>query len=198
MTQVRPSVSELLQQPGGWHCHRASQIVSAGGVIAYPTEAVWGLGCNPWDQEAVERIYDLKVRPMRKGLILVAADIQQLDFLFSVLPGALRTKAQAHWPGPVTLLVPDPEGQIPQRVKGENSTIAVRVSAHPLVRRLCQAVGGPLVSTSCNPAGHEPARQAWQVRKYFPAGLDMVVPGRLGGLRQPSQIIDLETGRRLR
>ncbi|WP_288075930.1 Sua5/YciO/YrdC/YwlC family protein, partial [Marinobacter sp.] len=123
------------QQPlSDWHLHCARRTVLGGGVIAYPTEAVWGLGCDPWDQDAVERVLSLKQRPMEKGLILVAASVDQIRFLLDPLPKEQQRQAMSHWPGPVTCLLPDIRKQIPQQVRGHHSSIAVRVSDHPVVR----------------------------------------------------------------
>lgn len=181
-----------------WQLHCARRTLLQGGVIAYPTEAVWGLGCDPWDVQAVDRILDLKRRPMEKGVILVASSIEQVRFLLDPLPVELQREAEKHWPGPVTCLLPDVERQIPEWVRGRHSSIAVRVSDHPVVRALCDAAGMPLVSTSCNPAGRQPARSIWQVRRYFGDELDWIVPGDLGGSRQPSRILDIVSGRQLR
>lgn len=181
-----------------WQLHCARRTLLAGGVIAYPTEAVWGLGCDPWDLPAVERILELKERPMDKGMILVASSVEQVRFLLDPLPAALQEKALAQWPGPVTCLLPDVREQVPEWVRGHHRTIAVRVSNHPVVRALCDAAGYPLVSTSCNPAGRQPARTQWQVRRYFGDQLDWLVPGALGGNRAPSRIIDITTGECLR
>ena len=170
-----------------WQLHCARRTVLGGGVIAYPTEAVWGLGCDPWDQEAVEKVLELK-----------ASSLDQVRFLLDPLPLLLRAEAERHWPGPVTCLLPDPERQVPEWVRGKHSSIAVRVSEHPVVRALCEATGMPLVSTSCNPAGRQPARHIWQVRGYFGDQLDWIVPGALGGNRKPSRIIDIVSGQQLR
>lgn len=181
-----------------WQLQCARTTLLAGGVIAYPTEAVWGLGCNPWDREAVQRILDLKQRPMHKGMILVASSVAQVRFLLDPLPAALQREAEQHWPGPVTCLLPDVGRQVPDWVRGRHHSIAVRVSAHPVVRALCNAAGMPLVSTSCNPAGRQPARYPWQVRRYFGNELDRIVPGALGESRKPSRIIDIVSGQQLR
>lgn len=181
-----------------WQLHCARRTLHGGGVIAYPTEAVWGLGCDPWDQEAVERILELKQRPVEKGMILVASSIEQVRFLLDPLPDTLQQEATGYWPGPVTCLLPDVNRQIPEWVRGRHSSIAVRVSDHPVVRALCDAAGMPLVSTSCNPAGRQPARNIWQVRRYFGNRLDRIVPGALGGNRKPSRIIDIVTGKQFR
>ncbi|NWO08220.1 MAG: Sua5/YciO/YrdC/YwlC family protein [Alteromonadaceae bacterium] len=181
-----------------WQLHCARRTLHAGGVIAYPTEAVWGLGCDPWDEIAVERILELKQRPVEKGVILVAASVDQVRFLLDPLPEELQREAISHWPGPVTCVLPDVKRQIPDWVRGKHSSIAVRVSAHPVVKALCESAGMPLVSTSCNPAGRQPARHIWQVRRYFGQQLDRIVPGALGGNRKPSRIIDIVTGQQFR
>ena len=181
-----------------WQLHCARRTIFSGGVIAYPTEAVWGLGCDPWDQEAVERILELKQRPVEKGVILVASSVDQIRFLLEPLSQALQDEAERYWPGPVTCLLPDVERHIPELVRGKHTSIAVRVSEHPVVGALCKAAGMPLVSTSCNPAGRQPARHIWQVRRYFGDQLDWIVPGALGGNRKPSRIIDIVSGQQLR
>ena len=191
MTDKYPSLSQ-------WHLQQTRLVLSAGGVIAYPTEAVWGLGCDPWNGEAVDRLLDLKNRPAHKGLILVAASVAQIEFLLTPLNDSLRRRAVECWPGPVTCLLPDIHQQIPSNVRGRHHSVAVRVSNHPLVQKLCEVAGGPLVSTSCNPAGRLPARHVWQVHRYFGHQLDKVIPGRLGGQKKPSQILDIATGRWLR
>lgn len=191
MTQVSSPLSY-------WQLDQARRTIRRGGVIAYPTEGVWGLGCDPWDSEAVARVLALKGRPLEKGLILVAASIAQVNFLLAPLSSELRGRAQEHWPGPVTCLLPDLDNQVPSQVKGRHRTIAVRVSAHPVVSALCDALDQPLVSTSCNPAGRPPARHSWQVRRYFGDETVHLVPGALGGSRKPSRILDIVTGHWLR
>ncbi|WP_245800860.1 L-threonylcarbamoyladenylate synthase [Vreelandella utahensis] len=186
------------RSPDWWHIEQAADSLMAGGVWAYPTEAVWGLGCDPWDPEAVERILALKGRPWHKGLILVAADAQQLDFLLADAPSALRRAVDDYWPGANTLLLPDPGERVPSLVRGDHDRVAVRVPDHPQVRRLCRAFGGPLVSTSCNRAGGSPLRWSWQIQRAFGRELDGILTGSLGGARRPSRIIDPMDGTLLR
>ena len=169
----------------------------SGGVIAYPTEAVWGLGCDPDDEQALARLLRLKARDPAKGVILVAASIDQFAPWLEGLPVALHAPLAASWPGPATWLVPD-NGRARPLVRGNHDRVALRVSDHPLVVALCEAFGGPVVSTSANRAGEPPAMSAEQVRAVFGDELDAVLDGPLGGLARPSTIRDLVTGRVLR
>lgn len=174
-----------------WRIRQIERILHAGGVIAYPTEAVWGLGCHPWKADAVERLLALKQRPVDKGLILVAGAIEQFDFLLWDLPEGQLAKLRLSWPGANTWLVPH-QDRLPLWITGQHATVALRVSAHPIIRQLC-AVCGPLVSTSANPSGRPAARSRLRVEQYFHQSLDAIVPGALGGQRNPSIIRDLQT-----
>lgn len=180
------------------HVSRAAACVQAGGVIAYPTEGVWGLGCDPWNEDAVKRLLRLKRRPVEKGLILVAANINQVAALVAPLDRAQQQLLLESWPGPNTWLLPDVDQLVPPWIKGKFATVAVRVSDHPLVQQLCRASGGPLVSTSANPGSMPPARSRTRVLTWFGHDLDYVVPGRLGGRQGPSTIRELDSGRRIR
>lgn len=171
--------------------------LAAGGVVACPTEAVWGLSCDPWDEQAVMRLLELKRRPVSKGLILVAATESQLQFLLQHLSPEQRGQLSVDWPGPVTWLIPH-RGRIPPWISGDHDTVAVRVSGHPVVNALCAAWGGPLVSSSANRAGAQAPRAAFQVRRYFGERLDYILAGAVGGSARPSVIRDLASGRILR
>lgn len=179
-----------------WHLRHAADAIARGGVIACPTESVWGLSCNPLDAAACQRLLRLKQRDWRKGLIIVAADFEQLP-AWVALPSANSMKrAQASWPGPATWIFPI-DDDAPAWVTGEHDGIAVRVTAHPVLRALCRRCG-PLVSTSANRSGLEPARSIHAVRRQFRDSLDYIVPGALGGLAKPTTIRDVSTGHILR
>ena len=180
-----------------FHLRCAARVLRAGGVIAYPTEGVWGLGCDPFDPLAVARLFNLKQRDPAKGVILVAASIEQLAPFLAGLSDAERGQLRASWPGPATWLVPHADS-LPAWITGGSARVALRVSAHPLVAALSREFGGPLVSTSANPSGRRPALNALQVRHYFRDQLDYLLPGRLGGQRGPTPIRDLRSGRVLR
>ena len=176
---------------------QGAQCLFEGGVIAYPTEAVYGLGCDPDQQDAVLRILELKSRPASAGLILIADRLERFaPYIGPVTPEA-RERAMATWPGPVTWLFPRAP-TVPDWLAGIHSTIALRITAHPGCRALCEAFGGPIVSTSANPSSEEPARSPEQVVSYFHDRICGIVEGELGGSGQPSEIRDLESGRVLR
>ncbi|NLJ11746.1 MAG: threonylcarbamoyl-AMP synthase [Gammaproteobacteria bacterium] len=179
-----------------WQIQQVAKKVRQGAVIAYPTEAVWGLGCDPFNATAVTRLLALKERPMHKGLILVAADIEQLAWLLEGLSDSALAQLKQSWPGPNTWLVPHHD-RVPEWISGEHDTVAVRVSAHPLVVQLCAATG-PLVSTSANPSGLLPAKSRLRIEQYFHGQLDAVLSGELGQHSKPSTIRDLRSGKVLR
>ena len=177
---------------------QAASCLDTGGIVAYPTEAVWGLGCDPMNREATLRLLQIKARPVEKGMILVAASTEQLGALYGDLDTQQREQLAQSWPGPFTWLLPDPQGRIPWWIRGDHDTVAVRVSAHPVVVALCNAFGGPLVSTSANRAGQPPARSRLQVMTRLRQAPDLIVPGALGGEARPSTIRDLRSGKILR
>lgn len=174
-------------------------VISKGGVIAYPTEAVFGLGCDPDNDIAIQKLLDVKQRPWQKGLILVASNFEQLaDYIDeSQLTSAQLQFVQSKWPGPFTFVMPI-KSSVSSLLCGEFSSIAVRVSAHPIVRALCDTLHKPLVSTSANLAGEAPVMQATQILVDFNGKIDALVVGELGKQRQPSTIIDARTGQVIR
>ena len=180
-----------------WHMRQTCRRLDAGGVIAYPTEAVYGLGCDPLNAHAVLRLLDLKQRPIEAGLILIAADISQVEPFLQPLSAALHQRVCATWPGPITWLLPA-RPETPEWLRGRHQTLAVRVTAHSGCVALCRAFGGALVSTSANPRGAMPARTKLQIRRYFNDSIDYLVPGPLGQRRHPSEIRDAQTGKTLR
>lgn len=179
-----------------WHIRRASRIVKQGGLIAYPTEAVYGLGCSPWLAEPALRLLRLKRRSIGKGLIVVAAHTGQLEDLVDFEKILNYQEVTDTWPGPVTWLLPA-RRNTPAWIHGDHTDIAVRVSADPFVRHLCEYCG-PLISTSANPDKAAPARSSAQVRNYFRHKLDFIVPGRLSDGGSPSEIRDGRSGRIIR
>jgi L-threonylcarbamoyladenylate synthase len=173
----------------------AIQALQQAKLIAYPTEAVYGLGCDPLQQSAVFKFLQLKKRAGAKGLILIAANRQQIMPYIDIsqLPAHRLQQIFATWPGPVTWLFPA-TSKVPDWIRGAYDTIAVRVTAHPIANALCAAFGRPLVSTSANLTGQLPADNALAVQTIFPEGIAVVVPGEVGGLEKPTEIRDANSG----
>jgi L-threonylcarbamoyladenylate synthase len=180
-----------------WHLRRAARTILAGGIVACPTEGVFGLHCDPLAPLAVERIWALKGRPVRKGLLLLAARIDQLDPYMALPDQAAEERLRSTWPGPVTWVVPAAP-LAPDWLTGGRPTIAVRVTDHPVAAALCSACGFALVSTSANLSGHRPARSPLQVRKSFGRSLDYILHAPTGGRRGPTEIRSLMDGKILR
>lgn len=181
-----------------WERHpkirRCAEIIASGGVVAYPTEAVWGLGCDPQNEASVRLLLHYKNRSPKQGLILVAANTRQFQPLFEHLSEDQRRRVMETWPGSVTWLLPNYRQWAPPWITGEHDSVAIRVTAHPVARALCQQLGRPLVSTSANPHGRRPAKNRIDVQRYFGERLDYVAPGYIGGHTNVSEIRDLNSG----
>ncbi|VAW45060.1 Threonylcarbamoyl-AMP synthase [hydrothermal vent metagenome] len=170
--------------------------LQAGEVIAYPTEAVYGLGCDPFNLQAVERLFQLKQRPFEKGVILIAASVEQVLPYVELLNTEWEEQVLHTWPGAVTWVLPVKSG-VPEWITGGRKTVAIRVSAHPVVQALCLAYGQPMVSTSANITSESPAMSCLEVYTAF-KGRVSCVGGELGDLDKPTQIREAKTGRILR
>ena len=174
---------------------QAVNILHQGGVIAYPTEAVYGLGCDPKNLSAVKKILDLKQRKKEKGLILVASNIEQFKNYILPLEKNIEKKLLHSWcekNAAVTWLVPAKE-TISVYLKGQFDSLAIRVSHHPTVKEICDKFGGAIVSTSANISTHEAARTAQEVKQTFDDKIDFIVEGETGTNAQPSKICDALT-----
>lgn len=176
-----------------------TEVLRRDGVVAYPTEAVWGLGCDPRSEAATLRLLALKQREVGKGLILIAADETQLAAFVAMdaLDATQRAAVRASWPGPNTWIMPA-SASAPRWITGDHTGIAVRVSAHPGVIALCMAFGGAIVSTSANRAGQPAVRAFAELDTAILASVDAILEGETGGLDRPSVIRDARSGAVLR
>ena len=173
----------------------AAEAMCAGGVIAYPTEGVYGLGCDPHDHAAFEHLFALKQRPATQGVLLLGCDFEQVApyIDMAAVPAEVMGQVHASWPGPHTWIFPRSK-HVPEWVAGSHAGIALRVTAHPPAAELCRACGVAIVSTSANPHGRPPASDAATVANYFPEGLAAIIDAPLGGLNRPTSIRDALTG----
>jgi L-threonylcarbamoyladenylate synthase len=180
-----------------WHIREAVRRIAAGGVIAYPTETVYGLGCDPFNGPAVLRLLKLKQRDIDQGVILIASEFAQLEPLLCPLSSAAWKRVTGNTARPVTWVLPCPV-EIPVWLRGAHTSLAVRITRHPIARALCDRWGVPLVSTSANLHGRRPATAPHQVRRAFSGQLDYLLHGPVGANGRPSQIRDGLTGEILR
>ena len=180
----------------GYSSRALAAYLARGGVIAYPTESCYGLGCDPRNRKAVQRILKLKGRPQHKGLILIAAHYHQVARYLHPLTQNEQTKLQRDGAMAVTYLMPA-KPSCPRWLRGEHDTLAVRLTAHPYARNLCRSVNNALVSTSANFSGGKPAKTYAQSLRLFGDSV-LVLPGRVGKRKRPSTIRAWQGGRIVR
>ena len=157
----------------------AAHTIHSSGIVAYPTESVYGIGCDPTNQTAVEKLCRIKQRDINKGFILIGSCFEQLSVFCAPIPDAYWEKIDATWPGPYTWLFPCSQ-QCPPWLHGAYDTIAVRVTAYPLAAKLCDACNSALVSTSANISDSSPAQTSLQVKEIFAEKLDYIIVGEVG------------------
>ncbi len=175
-----------------FHIQRAVKALFKGKIIAYPTESVFGLGCNPEDPSAIEQLLTIKQRSADKGLILIASDVEQLKpwVDFDKVPNL--NAILDSWPGPETWIIPA-RSDVSSLITGKHDTLAVRVSAHPIVRKICEQFQGPITSTSANKSNQREAKTIISSRQYFNNEVDFYVPGVVSGNQKPSRIRNAQT-----
>lgn len=164
-----------------------------GDIIAYPSESVYALGCDPNNELAVRRLLAIKRRPENKGFILVGSSFSDFESFVEPVSPAAMAQVESTWPGPVTWVFPK-GSSVSSLVSGDFPSLAIRVSAYPFVRKLCLAFGGPIISTSANINGHPPARDVRTVELIFGKIIDVIWPAPVGGLLKPTPILNAITG----
>jgi len=169
-------------------------IYKKGGIFAYPTESVFGIGCNPDDEIAVHKILALKKRLIHKGLILIASDFSQVEKYLKPLCDHQKEFTQA---SETTYIYPALDSA-PQWLTGDFDSLAVRITSHPISKKMCEVMGSALVSTSANVSGQVPAMSVEEVTHQLGREIDAVLSGRLGKLSQPSEIRDSISGEKIR
>jgi L-threonylcarbamoyladenylate synthase len=174
---------------------KAAEFLHGGGIIAYPTEGVFGLGCLPHDTDAAGRLLAIKQRDPSKGLIIIAADESQFDGWISLPANVILPDPDAEQA--ITWIVPAGE-KSNYLISGDNDSVAVRITINPTARAICNAAGSPIVSTSANLSGHPVARNQFILRRQFGTLVDYIVPGTCGPSAGPSEIRDLLSGDVLR
>lgn len=175
---------------------RIAAHLRSGGLIAYPTESCYGLGCDPMNRAAVLKLLKLKQRPQRKGLIVIACSYSQIERYVQSLRAEQQQKLCEDGAKAITYLLPVKKFA-PRWLRGAHDTLAIRLTAHPYAKQLCHGVASALVSTSANRSGMRPAKTYAECQRLF--GRDVwVLPGKVGKRRQPSRIMAWSDGRIVR
>ena len=169
---------------------KAIEILKKGGVIAYPTETVYGLGCNATRPESVKKIFEAKGRGGQVPISILISSAQALPNYVQDIPPVALKLIQKYWPGPLTLIFKARQGVFPPELLAGGETIALRVSPHPIARQIVQALGLPLTTTSANKSGQPPARSVEEVRSSS-LEIDGVIDGGILSQAQGSTILDV-------
>ena len=177
-------------------CAGAITCLKSGGIIAYPTEAVYGIGCDPYNKDSVKKITQIKKRESSKSYILVASELSQLSNLINI--NSLSEEVLSSWPGHNTWLIKPKKNIPPWLMDNENGLIAIRVSSHPEIVELCQFFGNPIISTSANISGNKVLKNHHDVERALGSYLDYLVLGNVGEYSEPSIIKDMKTGKAIR
>lgn len=175
----------------------AIAVIKSGGIIAYPTEAVFGLGCNPFDEQAVLKLLALKKRSVKQGLILIASNIRQILPLIQPKTPNDLARALKTWPGHHTWVFPKSK-LVPAWVSGDHNTIAIRVSSHPIVKQLCDELDQPLISTSANLSKQDNLNSIKHIKSTFNDKIQFYIDAPVGNEKQASPICDAHTFQTLR
>jgi L-threonylcarbamoyladenylate synthase len=172
----------------------AAEAILRGGVVAFPTDTVYGLSCSLMDPLAVEFVYRLKRRPSHLSVIALIPETDAVYPLVDALPEVAEALMKRFWPGPLSIIF-KASPLVPLRVRGERGTIALRVPKHPLSHALLEAVGGPLVSSSANLSGQPPCADAVEIVRVFGNQIDVILDGGPAPTTQPSTVVDISSGR---
>jgi len=182
----------------GWKLEQQARAIARGAVFAYPTDTIWGLGCHPMIESAVDRLQQIKQRSYHKGLILLSAKTEYLSaYLSTETLAQLNQRISSANPHPTTWICP-PSRRCPGYLLGRFNSIAVRISNHDPGYRLSHYLKSPLISTSANISGHPHARNSLQIHRHFQSRLDFIIDGFNSGSQQPSQIRELLDGKIIR
>lgn len=183
----------IIPAASGDYSREAIAVYKAGGVIAYPTESFYGLGVDPYNEAAVEKLFEIKGRPADKPIPLIVSDMQMVEKVASHLSPAARGVMERYWPGPLTIIVEAKKG-LPEKLTAGTNSIALRIPGSETARRLVETIGAPLTTTSANPTNMMPATTAEMVKGYLGYTLDLIIDGGALPGKMPSTIIDLTGG----
>jgi len=168
---------------------RAVRVVKTGGLVAFPTETFYGLAADPYNSDAIDRLFRIKGRESGKPIGLVLDDIARLEGVVKSIPAEAAELIRKFWPGPLTLLL-NIGRPVSPKLTGGTGKIGVRIPSHPVALRFLRGLGQPVTATSANPSGYEPAQTAEAVRESFAAGIDLILDGGPAPGGEASTIVD--------
>jgi L-threonylcarbamoyladenylate synthase len=168
----------------------AVKVFKSGGIIAYPTETFYGLGVDPFNVKAIERLFKLKGRGFKDPVSVVANDLRTVEGLVESMPQVAELLIKRFWPGPLTIVF-KAKGNVPDLLTARTGKIGVRIPGSPDAQRLLNALGSPLTATSANPSGNPPACEAGEVIKYFNGNIDVLIDGGRLTAKRPSTVVDV-------
>lgn len=174
------------------YIEEAVEILKNGGIVIHPTETVYGIGCDPFNREACERVQRLKKREGTKPLLLLASSLSQVESLTGELPPAALKLAGVFWPGPLTMVI-RPVNELPEHLYGESAGVAFRVTSHPLAASLAREFGCPVISTSANITGRKPVVTYEDAKRLFGESVDIILKNNFSNLLtlKPSTVVDI-------
>lgn len=178
---IRQSAESLLQ---------ISEVISRGGVIAFRTDTFYGLGVDPFNVSAVQKIKQLKGREDGKPILIVISDREHVSRFVQEPSAVFQSLAAKFWPGPLTL-IGRAQAEIPNDITSGTGTVGLRLPDDDEVRALVRACGGALTATSANPSGNRPAATAQEVENYFANAVDLIVDGGAARTNRPSTVVDV-------
>ena len=184
----------MIALPTPQNINQAANIIKNGGLIAYPTETVYGLGADPHNAEAIQKIFTAKGRAEDKGIILLIRGVDDLSTLVHTVSPTAQILIEVFWPGPLTLVFRANRDLSPA-LRGGRDTIALRHSSSSVASRLLFALGGPLTSTSANRSTEPPARSACEVENALGDHLDLILDGGPSDTTLPSTLVDVSSDR---
>ena len=169
---------------------RAVEILEQGGVIGYPTDAVYGLGCDLMNKAAIERLYQIKGMQRDKNLAFICPDLSDIS-RYAIVENAIYRVLKRFLPGPYCFVLTATR-EVPKMVQMKQKTVGIRVPAHPVTQALVRELGRPIISTTAAPPGEDPMVDPWEIKERFP-GLELVLDAGAGG-SVPTTVVDLSEG----
>lgn len=176
------------------HIHAAASALHRGEIISFPTETFYGLGVDPYNHAAIELLFTIKQRDRKKPILVLINNLKQLEGLVKSVPQEYKPFIEKFWPGPLTLLF-HASAKVPPIITGKTDVIGIRLTPHPVARKIIEIFGGPVTATSANPSGKEPASTAAEVYNYFGENIGPIVDGGKTKGNLCSTVISMLTGK---